>query len=147
MGWISPTSHNDPDNVWTNEPNAYDNNLNTFAQTNNYAGQNWLELILPDAIHSDKMRLYADKWTGYSHLDPNVKIDVYNGYEWLNVSIGVITKLTWVEIIFSEEWVNFTYTKARICKNFTASELRLHELQFNKAITSIAALRRRMEKY
>jgi len=33
MGWASPTGHNDPDNKWKDEANAYDGQLDTYAYT------------------------------------------------------------------------------------------------------------------
>lgn len=91
MGWISPTSHNDPDSSWTNEPNAYDGDTGTLASCSTAA--RYLELILGSAINCDKVRVYASAVIG----DCNIAIDVYYSAAWHNIFSGLHTKNVWVE--------------------------------------------------
>jgi len=98
MGWISPTSHLDPDSQWNTEANAYDGSTSTLAMTNTNAWQHWLELILSSNIFCDKIRLFAAQFSGI-HENVIARIEVYDlGIsDWLLVFDGEIAKQIWVE--------------------------------------------------
>ncbi len=92
MGWISPTSYFDPLGGWTNETNAYDNDLGTYASG---GSGKYISLSVAADIKTYKIRIYCSLTTGDDV--PNVR--VYNG-RW-TLWFGTIPALTWVEIEFN----------------------------------------------
>ncbi len=114
MAWVSPTGHNEPNNKYSGETNAYDENTGTNASTseNGY----YLELTHA-AILCDKVRIYAAVYYQTAtppyafFVDPDIDIDVYYSGGWHNIWSGVITERTWVEKAIGS---NETVTKARI---------------------------------
>lgn len=97
MPWVSPTGHNDPDNEWHNEANAYDDNISTYASEAD--GFHYLELLLASPIGCSKVRILAA--TDVSafpsfYIDPYVYIDVYYNESYHNIFEGTITMQTWV---------------------------------------------------
>lgn len=98
MSWITPTSHNDPDSVWTDESNAYDGNTVSYAYT--YVAGKYLELNVA-AMACDKIRIFA-RLVKYNipiplFTDPDVDIDVYYGSAWNNIYSGTIAVGEWVQ--------------------------------------------------
>lgn len=94
--WVSPTGHTDPDNAWSDEASAYDDDLNTYAST--FSVVYYLELSRA-ATSCSKVRLNAltaDNVQGY--INPDVDVDVYYNSAWHNIHSGTITKQTWAEI-------------------------------------------------
>jgi len=125
--WVSPTGHNDPSGNWAYETNAYDDDTDSRATTND---PEYLELT-HSAIFCDKVRIYAAKYGKGILSDANIDIDVYYGGAWHNIFSGYITKQTWVEKdIGSPQSV----TKARVrCPTLVGGivGLRLYEFDFN----------------
>lgn len=94
MSWISPTGHNDPDSVWTDDAKAYDDDTGSFAWS--YSEISYLELTLGSAISCDKVQIFASDYY-VLHYDPDIDIDVYYSDSWHNIFSGVISKQEWVE--------------------------------------------------
>lgn len=95
--WLPPTSHDDPDTVWTDETNAYDGNTATYAKT--YTTDKYLELYITET-YCDRVRVFAKTISSSDppgETDPDIDIDVYYGAAWHNIYSGSITKNTWVE--------------------------------------------------
>lgn len=108
MAWVSPTGFIDPSNAWSWETWAYDNDLETAAETQSETA--YLELTLGSAISCDKVRIYAADLNGGLN-DPELDIDVFYDGAYHNIFSGVITKEVWVEkSIGSTE----TVSKARV---------------------------------
>lgn len=92
--WVSPTSHSDPDNVWTNEENAYDGNLATFAYTGMPANDwsSYLHLLV-NQTYIDKIRFYVAVNPG---LMDKIDVDVYYDGAWHDVYEGAFSSGEWV---------------------------------------------------
>lgn len=98
--WISPTGHNDPNNQWILETNAYDDNLGTAALDDEALYDEWgkfLELT-HSAITSDKIRYNADYDNGKATV---IDVDVYTD-TWVDVYQGSFADETWEEKTFTE---------------------------------------------
>jgi len=128
MAWVSPTGHNDPDSKWGSEANAYDEDTGTFAYQL-FAGSYYLELTLGSSISCDKVRIYAERYTGESSYDPDMDVDVYYSGSWHNIHSGTLTKNTWVEISIGSTQ---TVEKARVKSNDSSASRRLKEFDFNE---------------
>ena len=99
MGWVSPTSYSDPNGKWTDETDAYDGNLGTYA-TGQSGTTAYLILKVADYITSYKIRIYCSDATG-GDLD---EIKIYSMVDgitpWTHYE-GPVSALTWVEIPFN----------------------------------------------
>ncbi|MBA7522471.1 hypothetical protein ES705_14590 [subsurface metagenome] len=107
--WVSPTGHDDPDEKWSNETNAYDGNTTTKtdAIVNEISWSSFLELTISPILCS-KVRFNAKYDSDYSNL---IDLDVYYGDDWHHVYQGVYPHNTWVEKSLGG---NYNVTKARI---------------------------------
>jgi len=109
-GWVSPSGFEDPANMWTNEPNAYDENTATLTE-NSFPVAGWHEpiiLTLSAPITSDKIRFYA-LYDGIIYQN-QIRVEVFKDGDWVLVYEGVYTDKVWVEKSFVEGSVS----KARI---------------------------------
>lgn len=127
MGWVSPSSHNDPANCWNNEANAYDGSTGTYASTGAYSADKWLELILSSSISCDKVRAYLSE-TGST---ATIVIEVYYSGGWHEIYSGALTMDTWKEYPIGSTQ---TVEKARIrASNLGFGKaLRVYEFEFNE---------------
>jgi len=137
MGWVSPTSHDDPDGQWDNEADAYDGSTESFANTIVNQWQHWVRLILPSNIICDKIRLNASQWTGTENEDVTVRIQVYNviASAWLLVDDCVFNSHTWTEKLIppTAKWIS----QARVWWSEKTgvsafASMRLWEFEFNE---------------
>lgn len=111
-GWIDPNSFEDPNSAWTNEPYAYDNNLNEWAiTTRTTIGYTpFLILNTPYQIYGGKLRFYINSTNA---PQTSVDIDVFRGGEWIHVYEARYpdwAKFAWIEKTFDAGIV----TKMRI---------------------------------
>jgi hypothetical protein len=91
MGWISPTGNNDPDEAWTLEVRAYNDDTGNYASTS-IAASSWssyLELTFSSTAIS-QVRLYSEQ------PQSQVDIDYYYTSAWHNVYEGAIASSQWV---------------------------------------------------
>ena len=123
--WFPPTGHDDVNNEWQNEANAYDDNIGTYANTD-ADDEYYLELICAEML-CKKIRIYANRYN-YGSYDPDIDVDVYYDSGWHNINSGIITKDTWVEISIPAG--EKSLTKMRIKGNAGSGDLRLFEAQF-----------------
>jgi len=93
--WLSPTGYNDPNSTWTQEENAYDEDVVTTTKGSLVNGDwaNYLELTI-NAISCNKVRAYINWLTTSVDL---VSLDVYYSSAWHNIYEGLPAKLEWVE--------------------------------------------------
>ncbi len=122
MAWVSPTGHSDPDGEWTDEANAYDGDVGTYATS--AVGVHSLELSRA-ALFCDKLRLYFPG-VGTARFT----LDVYYSSAWNNLadSGDPATAGEWHEYaIGSVESV----TAARIQFEFGTGLFTLAELEFH----------------
>lgn len=102
-GWISPDSFTDPGSQWTNEPNAYDGNLTSYA-SNNYGGTGYGQFIiynLATSTYSDRVRINTDYLNAQI---ANVDVDVHVDGAWVDAFTGgdeTTWNLNWVEVPFT----------------------------------------------
>lgn len=95
-GWTSPTGFVDPAVAWSNETNAYDNNLVTFTNTTaTVAGTTWSEFLelTHVAINCNSVRVYLEQSADFNPVD----IDVYYGGGWVHVFEGPFVDGVWIE--------------------------------------------------
>jgi len=93
--WLSPTGHEDGDNVWDNEELAYDENNSTYAATS-VAITSWssyLELTCP-IMTCSKVRFSAYYNVAYIN---SISLDVYYSGAWHNIYEGVFVNNLWNE--------------------------------------------------
>ena len=141
MGWIRPTDYNDVDGKWSNESNAYDGNTGTYASSTINQYYHWLELLLPQAIICDKIRIYCAEWYGFGEGASSVQIEVYDGSNWLLVYAGTVSVNQWVEKVITGG--PKLISKARVFNRFVAPGntcMRLKEFEFNQTDVNIAAV-------
>jgi len=97
MGWVLPTSHNDPDNIWAYEATAYDNDTYSHAATEPqiepYTWSSFLELIR-SSTPCNKLRFYC---LTYDYGNGSIDLDAYYDGDWHHVYQGVYTCCMWVE--------------------------------------------------
>ena len=133
MGWISPTSHNDVDDKWTNEANAYDENTSTYASSTFNDYEHWLELILSNTISCDKIRIYCAECYGPGECNSVARIEVYYDAGWHLVFDGEISLNSWAEKAIPAGAKNIS--KARVYNKYRApgyTYMRLKEFEFNE---------------
>ena len=113
-GWVSPTGHEDPDNVWSGETNIYDDERTASVCPTPCGGwTSYIELLISPAIQCSGIRFQA---SFASSEDPNkqAQIDVYRDGGWVNVWDGYYQGYCgshpWNEVEFSQGEV----TRARL---------------------------------
>lgn len=130
--WVSPTSHIDADNAWSNEENAYDGSIVTAAVTP-IAADSWGSYLTlsVNEVNIDKVKFYAF-YTFWSIT--KIDIDVYYDSDWHDVYEGAFTHLTWVEkdilagaSLISKARIRFYNDYSRLSDAF------LYEFMFNTA--------------
>lgn len=119
MGWVSPTSFSDPNSAWTDEPNAYDNDLETWA-IGQYGTATGLALKVAASITTYKIRIYCATSLGADVTD----VEVYSG-SWIRWS-GTIPALTWFEIEFN----GLVSVSSISIRRVSGSTWRIYEFQF-----------------
>lgn len=125
---LPPVGHHDPDNQWQDEPLAYDEDTDTFA--NVHVGRNtcssWLELFAPPGEATHGIRFWANKGS--------LRIEIYYDGTW-----HCLVDRSWPDThLPSMQWVEVSYPsriveKARI--RFTSGlwwgyNAHLHEFCF-----------------
>ena len=150
VGWVSPTSFEDPASNWVVEERAYDDddwrNFNAAAEHYSSAAGEWtsyLVLNTPEGgLQSDRIRvLVGDSGPGRNLL--SWSIDVYRDDAWVNVYEGTEASLPehspsddgheWVEITFAQGLVTRMRLRA-YNHNFAGTTLvRVWEADFHDA--------------
>ncbi len=96
LAYSSPTGFVDPGSKWADEANTYDENMASYSSVS-FPGY-YLELTIASVI-CDRIRIYADSAITEGWRDPDVNVDVYYNSEWHNIHSGIITRLSWEEIL------------------------------------------------
>jgi len=136
FGWVTPTSHYDPNSKWNYEINSYDDETNTCAQSNHAIGTpQWGYFIYMNhsLLICDKVRFYARGPTADAAKVDQIDLDVKRGGVWVDVFNGTFSDKQWVEKKFTQGSV--TSTRIRFHMNSVSSGLyfELYELDFNKS--------------
>jgi hypothetical protein len=138
LGWVTPTSHYDPNAHWTNEDRAYDDDLDTY--TDSYHAINdpdgvWSFFIYLNhsALICDKVRFYARGPTGDPTQVDQVDVDVCRGGVWVNVYEGTFTDKTWVEKGFTQGSVNQSRIRFRMNAANGGLYYQLYGFDFNNS--------------
>ena len=76
MAWISPTSFDDPDSQWVDEPKAYDNILGTYAEQHFVPPLSWGSRVYYEhsSIFCSKIRFWAKKDAAYGIKEVTVAV-------------------------------------------------------------------------
>ena len=138
LGWVTPTSHYDPNTQWTDENKAYDDDIDT--ETESYHAINdpdgvWSFFIYLNhsVLICDKVRFYARGPTGDPAQVDQVDVDVCRGGVWVDVYQGTFTDKTWVEKSFVQGSVNQSRIRFRINAANGGLYYQLYEFDFNKS--------------
>jgi hypothetical protein len=101
MSWVSPTGYEDPDSKWDNEPNAYDENTDTYSQNTEGLFYVWTKFLVLtiNAIQCDKVRFNAYYYVGGPQ---QIDLDVYKDGAWVDVYQGAFSNHTWEEKTFTQ---------------------------------------------
>lgn len=128
MGWILPTNFSDPDNVYDDEPLAYDDDTDTKATTT--TEDKYLILILDNPIFCDKIRIWARKRWDITWGPADVSIDVFYNGEYHNIHNGAVTDDAWDEISIGSTQI---VSKGRVKHNdiFYFTQWYLYEFHFH----------------
>jgi len=126
MGWVNPTSHDDPDNNWSYETDAYDDNTGTYAYAQDKYTGSYLILIRA-AIDCDKVRMWPHT---NGHDSTAWVIDVYYDGGWHNVYSGTLVRNQWHELSIPAG--TKSVTQARIYASNTSYSLYVGEFDFNE---------------
>lgn len=107
--WISPTSHIDPDNLWTDEELCYDGDLATggFDDKAPASWGTWL-IFLINPTFVDKIRFNGSYSALYSS---KIVIEVYYGGIWHEIYEGIFANRVWVEKALTD---TFLVDKAKV---------------------------------
>jgi|GEM_PF-1926139 len=100
-GWVLPASFSDPDGVWENETNAFDDGTLTYARSQHEIGDpqwsSYIYLQYPQ-IAMDRVRFFA---RGLPEVD-EIEVDVFKDGAWESVYSGAFNDKEWVEAVFAE---------------------------------------------
>ena len=95
-GWTSPTGFSDPDNKWSPEADAYDEDVTSNAYHAGILAETWssyLELTI-NAISCNAVRFYATYSSTYIN---QISVDVYYSSGWHTIYTGAFADKEWVE--------------------------------------------------
>ena len=139
-GWVSPTTFSDGGG-WSDEEMAYDDETSSYAWDYHALDEpqwnNFLTLILPYAITSDRLRYYAMKSNEITTID----VDVSNGGgTWTDVYSGSFTTQTWETKTFTQRTVD--RVRVRFQSNCTSCTFnyQLFEIDVNKVSSNTPTL-------
>jgi len=97
MEWVSPTGHNDPQDKWSDESLAYDDNISTGADTSTL--YQFLELTHSPINSCSKVRVMILEYKGGTEYDStDCRVLVYYAGGWHQIYLGYINKNVWQEI-------------------------------------------------
>ena len=134
--WVSPNTYSDPSNGWFFETKAYDDSLDTRAESealgilDPWQWSDYLTLTLTNSVMCDKVRFYAFYHADYVN---KIHIDVYYGGTWHPLYEGAFSNKAWVEKTLSG---TYSVIKVRVkfyykgCLGGTTADL--YELDFHK---------------
>lgn len=130
MPWITPTGHEDPGNVWDNEPNAYDDNTNTYA-TVEVPPQAWSDYLI---LTHDPILCYAYRWwLTYDRAIDLVRFGALYDGTWHDSDDYPPYSETWWGLAFSQhetlQAIRITFHNSH--KNLTY-QARVHEADFGQ---------------
>ena len=138
LGWVTPTSHYDPNSKWDNEVNVYDNDTETYARsyhnTNDPNGQWSLYIYVNHSVLlCDKVRFFAKGLTGDTVTVDQVDLDLKRGGVWADVFQGSFSDKQWVEKNFVQGSVVSARLRFHLNSNTAGTYFELYEFDFNKS--------------
>jgi hypothetical protein len=136
LGWVTPTSHYDPNSKWNIEINSYDDETDTCTQSNHAMGNpQWSYFIYMNhsLLICDKVRFYARGPTADAAKVDQVDIDVKRGGVWVDVFNGTFSDKQWVEKKFTQGSVISARIRFHVNSVNSGLYYELYELDFNKS--------------
>jgi type II secretory pathway pseudopilin PulG len=109
-GWILPNGYLDPDNVWENPENAYDDTIFTLARSyHNVNAPQWSSYLYLThaALPINSIKFYARDG---GEVD-GIEVDVLKDGNWQNVYAGAFTDKQWVQADFAQGAVTQARTR------------------------------------
>lgn len=130
-GWVSPTGHQDPGNLWLNESLVYDDELaslsSAFHNINDPEWSPYLILTHPP-IPCDAVRFYAKR----DSIIDQVNVDVYRDGGWVDVYQGGFNNKQWVELAFTQGTVSQSRISFRVNDRGNGLNWELYEFDFRR---------------
>jgi hypothetical protein len=138
LGWVTPTSHNDPNSQWSNEVTIYDDDTNSYTQSFHDVGDpdgQWSFFIYVNhsMLLCDKVRFYARGPTGDSVQVDQADLDVKKGGVWVDVYNGTFSDRQWIEKKFTQGSIDQARIRFHINSNTGGLFFELYEFDFNKS--------------
>jgi hypothetical protein len=136
LGWVTPTSHYDPNSKWNYEIKSYDDETDTCAQSNHAIGDpQWGYFIYMNhsLLICDKVRFYARGPTADAAKVDQVDLDVKRGGVWVDIFNGTFSDKQWVEKKFTQGSVISARIRFHINSVNSGLYYELYELDFNKS--------------
>ena len=138
LGWVTPTSHYDPNSQWENENNIYDDDTESYSRSLHNANDpdgEWSFYIY--ANHSvllcNKVRFYAKGLTGDAVTIDSADLDVKRGGVWVDVFQGSFSDKQWVEKSFTQGSVDQARMRFHVNVNNGGLYYELYEFDFNNS--------------
>jgi hypothetical protein len=139
FGWVTPTSHYDPNSHWDNEINTYDDDYtDTYAQSLHQINDpdglwSFYIYVNHSLIVCDKVRFYARGPTGDATQVDQIDLDVKRGGVWVNVYEGTFSDRQWAQKSFMQGSVDQARMRFHINAANGGLYYQLYEFDFNKS--------------
>jgi hypothetical protein len=146
-GWLSPVGYEDPDGRWTNEPNAFDDEVS--SETNSYHAiddiygpwSSYLYLNRTPTILNDRIRFNAKA----TDVDM-VEVWIYNG-TWMPIYNASFTDSVWTTAAFNKTNVSQARIRFRAVANNRGFEFRLAGFDFFKDVLTSPENQSKVENF
>jgi len=138
LGWVTPTSHDDPNAQWENENDVYDDAIESYTRSYHNANDvdgvwSFFIYVNHSVLLCDKVRFYAKGPTGSPPYIDQVDLDVKKGETWVDIYQGTFADRQWVEKSFTQGSVTSARLRFRVSSNNGGLYYELNEFDFNKS--------------
>ncbi len=130
--WVSPTGFSDPDDVWSDAENAFDDEDASYARSyHNIYANNWGSYLYltHSALNSDWIRFKARQ---AGSIDA-AEVSVLSGATWTVVYQGSFTDAEWMEVNFPQVQVSQARIRFHVANSNEGLYWQLYEFDFHTA--------------